>query len=180
MSSMVDRRSEAFRREISPAWHGGALVSLERARFVVVAVVSVAAIALGFVAGESSDVAAGKSHELRLDPNTVPPEVLTALPHVGSSLVDRWVKAREERPFRSLQDARARVRGLGVATIGQIAPYFEFSENGELEATKPERGQTVRAAARRRAVRRVQPLPEEAQSIGRPRLATTVAPLGDR
>ena len=79
----------------------------------------------GVFAGESSDsrgVAAGWESELRLDPNTVPPEVLTALPHVGASLVDRWIKAREERPFDSLEDARVRVRGLGAATLGQIAP----------------------------------------------------------
>ena len=69
-----------------------------------------------------------RCRSLRLDPNTVPPEVLAALPHVGSGLVDRWVKAREERPFRSLEDARARVRGLGPATLDQIAPYFDFPD----------------------------------------------------
>ena len=61
MSSIVDRRSEAVQGVISPSWHRGALVSLVKARFVVAAVVSVAAVALGFVAGESSDVAPGKN-----------------------------------------------------------------------------------------------------------------------
>ena len=46
---------------------------------------------------------------LRLDPNTVPPEVLTSLPRMGRRCVDRWVVAREERPFRSLEDVRGRV-----------------------------------------------------------------------
>jgi Type II secretion system (T2SS), protein K len=177
---MVDRRSEADHGGASPSWHGGALVLLEKGRFVVAAVVALAAVALGFVAGESRDVAPGRFRELRLDPNTVPPQVLTALPHVGSSLVDRWVKAREERPFRSLEDARARVRGLGAATIGQITPYFEFPEGGGLEASRPARQKTVRAAAKRRTVRRPQSAPGKAEAVGQPRLAATLAPVGDR
>ena len=82
--------------------------------------------------GDPRPAAVAKPPGLRLDPNTVPPEVLTALPHVGSALVDRWVKAREERPFRSLEDAQARVAGSGAATLAQIAPYFEDPEGRRL------------------------------------------------
>ena len=41
---------------------------------------------------------------LVLDPNTAPPEILTALPGLGPGLVRNWISAREERPFRSLDD----------------------------------------------------------------------------
>ena len=73
---------------------------LIKSRFVVAGLVAVAAVVIGFSAEESRDVVPRKARALRLDPNTVPPEVLTALPHVGPSLVNRWVTAREERPFR--------------------------------------------------------------------------------
>jgi Helix-hairpin-helix motif len=173
MSSMVDRSSETALGGIPPTWDGGALVLLVKTRFVVGAAVAVAAIALGFLAGESGGVASGRARALKLDPNTVPPEVLTALPHVGASLVDRWVKAREERPFRSLDDARARVRGLGVATLGQIAPFFEFPEGGRVDVGRSASQKTVRTAAKRRTVRRQKPASGKAVGVGQPRLAAS-------
>ena len=106
----------------------------------------------------------------------MPPEVLTALPHVGASLVDRWVKAREERPFRSLEDARARVRGLGVATLGQIAPYFEFPDGGQARSAGAASQKTDRPAAKRRIARRQKSAPGKAEAIAQPRLAASLAP----
>jgi hypothetical protein len=173
MSSMVDRRSEAGLGGISPVGDGGAMVLLVKSRFVLGTTVAVAAIALGFFAGEPGGAEAAKARELRLDPNTVPPEVLTALPHVGASLVDRWVKAREERPFRSLEDARARVRGLGVATLGQIAPFFEFPEGGRIDAAGSASRETVRTTAKRRTVRRQRQASGKADRVGQPRLAAS-------
>jgi hypothetical protein len=176
MSSMVDRRSERDDAEISRAGNGGALILLVKARFVVAAAVAVAAVVLGFFAGDSRDprdVGAGKFEALRLDPNTVPPEVLTALPHVGASLVDRWVKAREERPFRSLDDARARVRGLGVATLGQIAPYFDFAEGGTIEVAGAASRNADRPAAKRGTARRRKSAPSKAETVAQPRLAAS-------
>jgi Helix-hairpin-helix motif len=120
-------------------------VSLVKGRFIILAAVVAAALGLGFGGGEEfRKTAVVGMPNLRLDPNTVPPQVLTALPHVGASLVDRWVKAREERPFRSLEDARTRVRGLGAATTEQLAPFFVFPEEGR---------QDLRSIARRRAAR---------------------------
>ena len=63
---------------------------------------------------------------LVVDANTAPARVLTAFPRVGPTLVREWVAARDDRPFSSLQDAQNRVRGLGPATLIQIAPYLRF------------------------------------------------------
>jgi DNA uptake protein ComE-like DNA-binding protein len=131
MSSMVDSRSEAVQTMCTRCGDAGLFDSLVKGRFVALAAVVTAALGLGFGGGggeESPEAAVAEMPGLRLDPNTVPPQVLTALPHVGSSLVDRWVKAREERPFESLEDARSRVRGLGPATLEQIGPYFELPD----------------------------------------------------
>jgi competence protein ComEA len=63
---------------------------------------------------------------LVVDANTAPARVLTALPHVGPTFVRAWVAARADRPFSSPEDAQSRVRGLGPATLAQIAPYLRF------------------------------------------------------
>jgi len=69
--------------------------------------------------------------DLVVDPNTAPARVLTALPHLGPTLVGHWVAARDDRPFSSLDDARDRVRGLGPATIVQLAPYLRFEPSSQ-------------------------------------------------
>jgi competence protein ComEA len=74
--------------------------------------------------------------ELAVDPNTVPARVLTALPHVGPSLVRSWAAARDDRPFSSLDDAERRVRGLGPATLIQIAPYLRFETSTQSEGPR--------------------------------------------
>jgi competence protein ComEA len=62
--------------------------------------------------------------ELVVDPNTAPPEVLTALPRLGPTLVDRIVDARAVTPFTSLNDLDDRVQGIGPATISILRPYL--------------------------------------------------------
>jgi competence protein ComEA len=64
--------------------------------------------------------------ELMLDPNTATPEALAALPHLGPTLARRIFEARADGPFRSLEDVRARVRGIGPVTLAQIAPYLRI------------------------------------------------------
>ena len=64
--------------------------------------------------------------ELKVDVNTVPPVCWSTLPHVGQTLVRQLVAARDVRPIDSLDDAGSRVRGLGPATLAQIAPYLRF------------------------------------------------------
>jgi competence protein ComEA len=64
---------------------------------------------------------------LVIDPNTAPPVVLGALPHVGPSMVRKLVEQRELRPFASMEDMRRRVRGLGPATMARLAPHLQIS-----------------------------------------------------
>jgi Helix-hairpin-helix motif len=72
-------------------------------------------------------MAAGpQDSELVLDPNTATPEALSALPHLGPTLARRISEARADGPFRSLEDVQARVRGIGPATLAQIAPYLRI------------------------------------------------------
>jgi competence protein ComEA len=63
---------------------------------------------------------------LILDPNTAPARILTVLPHFGPTLARRLVEARSEQPFSSLDDLRARVRGIGPVTLARIAPYLRI------------------------------------------------------
>jgi Helix-hairpin-helix motif len=103
-----------------------------------------------------------KAPDLLLDLNTVPPPVLGTLPHVGQSLTRQIVAARKLRPITSLDDAGSRVRGLGPATLAQIAPYLRFVPSAyerigdsagsvdDLPAVKPRR-KTTRSGKRKAA-----------------------------
>jgi hypothetical protein len=107
--------------------------------------------------------------ELVLDPNTTPPRVLAALPHVGPVLANRLVEARTERPFSSLEDIQARVRGIGPVTLARIAPYLRRIES--VSGPVPENlastgGGTVAGkpkASRRKTIRRAMSNPKPAQ-----------------
>ncbi|WP_422929861.1 ComEA family DNA-binding protein [Singulisphaera sp. PoT] len=71
---------------------------------------------------------------LVLDPNTARPEVLGALPKVGPALVARILEAREESPFRSVDELEGRVRGIGPATLETLRPYLRIDTvEGERE-----------------------------------------------
>lgn len=61
---------------------------------------------------------------LVVDPNTAPRGVLGALPKMGPAIVGRIVAARDEAPFRSLDDLDARVRWIGPATIAALRPHL--------------------------------------------------------
>ena len=63
---------------------------------------------------------------LKVDPNTAAPEALAALPHIGPTLARRIADARAQGPFRSPDDLRARVRGIGPATLAKIEPYLRI------------------------------------------------------
>jgi competence protein ComEA len=63
---------------------------------------------------------------LVVDPNTAPAGVLLALPRVGPVLAGRIVAARRERPFRSLDEVDARVRGIGPVIASALRPHLRF------------------------------------------------------
>lgn len=65
---------------------------------------------------------------LIVDVNADPPEVLTALPRLGPALVTRIVRGRQERPFQSLDDFDARVRGIGPVARETLRPFLRFPE----------------------------------------------------
>jgi hypothetical protein len=69
--------------------------------------------------------------DLVLDPNTASPQALEALPHVGPTLARRIAEARADGPFRSLDDVRARVRGIGPVTLARITPYLQIGSPPE-------------------------------------------------
>ncbi len=93
--------------------------------------VALAGLALGFAALIGSRVSPGRldpeiNPSLVLDPNTAPPAVLLALPRLGPTMVGRIVAERERRPFGSLEDFDARVRGIGPATAAALRPHLVF------------------------------------------------------
>jgi hypothetical protein len=67
------------------------------------------------------------------------------------------MKERERRPFRSLEDARNRVRGIGAATLEQIARYFDRSDEPRLSALPSGAPKAIRTTAKRGAPRRKKP-----------------------
>jgi competence protein ComEA len=64
---------------------------------------------------------------LVVDPNFAPASVLEALPHIGPSLVKQMTEQRRIRPFRSTEDLRRRVRGLGPLTLARLAPHLRIA-----------------------------------------------------
>jgi competence protein ComEA len=61
-----------------------------------------------------------------VDANTVPSEVLGALPGLGPALSGRIIEAREVTPFRTLDDLDRRVKGIGPAKVSAIRPFLRF------------------------------------------------------
>jgi competence protein ComEA len=83
--------------------------------------------ALGLIVGSRTPAGPpAPAPRLIVDPNTAPPEVLNALPRLGPTLVRRIVEARDEAPFRSIDDLDARVRGIGPTTLEALRPYLQI------------------------------------------------------
>ena len=76
--------------------------------------------------GESRHVPVVKGPTSALDPSTATAEALAGLPRIGPTLARRIVEAQADGPFRSPEDLRARVRGIGPATLARIEPYLRF------------------------------------------------------
>ncbi len=66
---------------------------------------------------------------LVVDPNEASAGVLEALPKLGPAMVARIVAERRRRPFRSMDDFDARVRGIGPATVAALRPHLRFPDD---------------------------------------------------
>ena len=87
--------------------------------------------ALGLITASGSghsDRPIDAAPRLIVDPNTAPPVVLAALPHLGPAMVGRIVAQREKAPFQSLEDLDARVRGIGPATAASLRPFLRVGQ----------------------------------------------------
>ena len=104
------------------------------ARGLLIVVVLIAALGLRFAShslGAGPRQAYQVAPVLVIDPNTAPPSVLGALPHLGPALVRKLVEQREIRPFDSTDDLRRRVRGFGPVTLARLAPHLQIRSRGE-------------------------------------------------
>jgi competence protein ComEA len=102
---------------------------------------ALALIALG--GGDASQRPAPPAPRLVVDPNTAPPAVLSALPHLGPAMVKRIVAAREMAPFQSLGDLDTRVRGIGPVTLEALSPFFQFEQPETRPSSEPTIGRRV-------------------------------------
>src|SRR5579871_6423590 len=93
--------------------------------------------------------------ELILDPNKAPLKALAALPHIGPALAQRLVEARALRPFSSLEDLQARVRGVGPVTLARLETYLridtELSPGNRADARSDRPGEPPPAPRRKLA-----------------------------
>jgi len=176
-ASSFDGESDhgSWREAVTPIWPVGPRVVLAA---------TVIAAALGLAVGSrgvdpppfDGIVAAPK---LKLDPNTAPPEVLGTLPQVGPTLVRQLVLARQDRPFTSLQDVRSRVRGVGPATLEQLAPYLSFEPAAGFRADQQRSSNGGRPGKKPRArVRKKPRSPAPASTLAQTRLVARSADPG--
>jgi len=101
---------------------------------------AVVALVPAFALGAASvgEPSAAVDPTLSVDVNTAPAGVLSALPRIGPVLAGRIVAGREERPFDSIEDLDARVRGIGPATAAALRPFLRFPESdGPGEEAEP-------------------------------------------
>ena len=132
MSSSAGMRSQPVPRDPPPSgarpvvpwcWPRGA-------RLLLAGLVMVAGLGLT-LAGRDVGATSGPAAvvpDLVLDVNRAPLRALAALPHLGPTLARRLDEARAERPFGSLEEIRARVRGVGPVTLARIAPHLRIED----------------------------------------------------
>ena len=91
---------------------------------------AISAIFIGVVLWVSStgEPSALRETRLQVDPNSAPAPVLDALPTLGKTRVSAIIKAREQRPFSSLDDLDRRIKGIGPAAIHALQPHLQIGE----------------------------------------------------
>ncbi len=68
--------------------------------------------------------------------NTATATQLALLPGVGPSRADAIIRARQRRPFRTVNEL-ARVRGIGRATLQRLGPYVSVTGETTLARSVP-------------------------------------------
>ena len=79
---------------------------------------------------------AGKKGDARTEPvdlNRATAEELQRLPGVGPALSERILAAREQKPFRGVEDLR-RVRGIGPKTLERLRPHVAIGAKEDRKA----------------------------------------------
>jgi len=69
---------------------------------------------------------------LRLDANNMPIPLLSCLPMVGRSLLDRIEAARADSGIRSLSDLD-RIKGVGPRAVSLLKPFLTFEADEPFE-----------------------------------------------
>ena len=73
-------------------------------------------------------------HSLRVDLESVPPQVLMALPQIGPARMEAILAEGRQGPFQSVEDVDRRVKGIGPAISSGLRPYLRF---GSDHSSKP-------------------------------------------
>lgn len=76
-----------------------------------------------------------------IDVNSSPVEQLEILPRIGPSLAKRIVEERKKGPFRSADDLRVRVKGIGAVTAALLKNYLVPPSAESLQDTMSDRGE---------------------------------------
>jgi hypothetical protein len=84
---------------------------------------------------EPGDPPRNPAPRLIVDPNTAPAVVLGALPRIGPTMSGRIIAARNQAPFRSLEDLGVRVRGIGPATLASLRPFLKVEPSARAVVT---------------------------------------------
>lgn len=72
-------------------------------------------------------------HSLRVDLESVPPQVLMALPQIGPARMEAILAEGRKGPFRSIEDVDRRVKGIGPAISSGLRPYLRFGSDDSSE-----------------------------------------------
>lgn len=72
--------------------------------------------------GEAADLPPGLLADGRVRLDLATAEALETLPGIGPALAARIIAAREEAPFRAVDDLR-RVKGIGLKTLERLRPH---------------------------------------------------------
>jgi hypothetical protein len=134
-AQLIERGSDHLPSQPSSLpWHWPLGARRLLAILILIAAIAISSSGRGY---QAEDSPRNPVPDLILDVNTAPARVLGALPHIGPALVRKWTAAREQRPFESLDDLQARVKGLGPVGMARIAPHIRVENTPRESSTSP-------------------------------------------